>query len=46
MRPTVKDTARHYLNPLHVYCRLTPILGRRAAGRLARLYEKVLWSVV
>ena len=34
-----KAKVQHWLNPLHVYCRLIPLLGKRRAMVLAHLYE-------
>ncbi len=39
-----RQTLRHYLNPLHVFCRLRRMgVSKRAALRLARLYERYLF---
>lgn len=38
----MKDTFRHYLNPLHIYCRLMDVgVCHFKAQRLCRLYQKV-----
>ncbi len=37
----LKLTLQHKLNPLHVYCRLTPILGRQMAMACTRWYESL-----
>jgi hypothetical protein len=35
---------KHYLNPLHVYCRLRDIgLGKGMASLLCRVYEKMIF---
>ncbi len=38
-RTRIKVALQHKLNPLHIYCRLRPILGKRKALTLARAYE-------
>ena len=40
-KPTyrVKVRLQHRLNPLHVYCRLIPILGKNKAMSFANVYE-------
>lgn len=41
----LRDRLCHTLNPLHVYCRLRDIgLSRRAASRIARMYERYVFS--
>ena len=35
----VRAKIQHVFNPLHVYCRLTPVLGKRKALAVAHLYE-------
>ncbi len=38
----VKNYIQHYLNPLHVYCRLRDAgLPNRAARRFSAMYERV-----
>jgi len=32
---------QHRLNPLHVYCRLMPVLGKRKARVFVQLYENL-----
>jgi len=44
MKVTVKDTIRHYLNPLHVYCSLTYLLRRERALKTARKYERRIYK--
>jgi len=36
---------QHILNPLHIYCRLAPVLGRTKALTFSRKYE-VLYTVI
>jgi hypothetical protein len=37
-------TLQHHFNPLHLFCRLRRLgLGKNAALRLARLYERYLY---
>lgn len=41
----LKDTRDHYLNPLHVYCRLVDVgLNPRKARTLASWYENNLYQ--
>lgn len=42
MRPLLQ----HLLNPLHLYCRLRPVLGKRAARRVAAWAETILRPVL
>lgn len=42
---TRKDRLRHYLNPLHIYCRLLAVgFNRNAARSISRWYEKAIYS--
>ena len=41
---SMKDRARHYLNPLHVYCSLTCVFGRNQALRATRIYENAIYN--
>ena len=48
---TLTDAVRHHLNPLHVYCRLTPILkifgiGRVKIREICRAYEERFYGPV
>ncbi|MFH0810663.1 MAG: hypothetical protein V2A77_09405 [Pseudomonadota bacterium] len=41
---TIKQTLRHYLNPLHVFCHLRRLgLDKKTSLRMARLYERYLF---
>ncbi|MFC1823065.1 hypothetical protein ACFL9T_10190 [Thermodesulfobacteriota bacterium] len=41
------STIKHYLNPLHVYCRLRDIgLTKGLATALCRIYERVIFKRV
>ena len=42
----LKLSLQHILNPLHVYCRLTPILGRQNAMAFVRKYELLYTKVL
>jgi len=42
---TLKLSLQHRLNPLHIYCRLTPFLGRRKALAFSKRYE-VLYAMI
>jgi hypothetical protein len=42
---TITDRIRHYLNPLHVYCRLRPIIGKHYA-RLLSLRYQTLYNLI
>ncbi len=42
----LKITLQHILNPLHVYCRLSPVLGRRRAMAIAHFYESCSKKVI
>ena len=36
---------QHYLNPLHIYCRLRDMgIAKKIALRLCRLYERVIFK--
>ncbi len=41
-----KLTLQHMLNPLHVYCRLAPILGKEKAIAFSRRYESIYAKVL
>ncbi len=41
-----KLSMQHLLNPLHVYCRLTPILGRQNAMAFVRQYELLYTKIL
>ena len=44
---SLKQTIKHYLNPLHVFCRLRDInISKRLAGFLSQNYEKYCWSFI
>ena len=32
----------HRVNPLHVYCRLVDLIGKKKASKITRLYEIIL----
>ncbi len=39
-----KDRFRHYLNPLHLYCRLVSVgINRKTARSLSQWYEKTIY---
>lgn len=38
-RTRLRLALQHRLNPLHIYCRLVPILGRPRARSFASMYE-------
>lgn len=43
------DAIRHYLNPMHVYCRLVDIFGRKhkaMARRVCRVYEQIIYKPI
>ncbi len=41
----LKSTLQHYLNPLHVYCRLVNLkLNRKWAKRICQLYERNIYK--
>jgi len=42
---TIRDFARHYINPLHIYCWLSRILGKRVAWEIAAWFERKLKAV-
>ena len=36
---------KHYMNPLHIYCRLRDIgLGKNACAFLCRIYERAIFK--
>ena len=37
---------QHYLNPLHVMCRLLTIMPFKAARKLSIIYDKTLWRLI
>ena len=38
-------TIKHYLNPLHIYCRLRDLgLGKSVAAFLCRFYERTIFN--
>jgi hypothetical protein len=40
----IRQTLRHYFNPLHVFCRLRRLgLSKQTSLRLARIYERYLF---
>lgn len=42
---TLGSELKHYINPLHIYCRLRDIgLSKCGAGAFCRIYEKVLFK--
>ena len=41
----MRDILQHYLNPLHVYCRMRDIgIGRSHAILFCRYYERVMFK--
>jgi len=42
----IKTLTAHYLNPLHVYCRLNKVLGKTSARAISRAYEVYIFNVV
>ena len=37
----IRQTLRHYFNPLHVFCRLRRLgLSKKASLRIVRIYER------
>ena len=36
----------HKFNPLHIYCRLVHVVGKRAAKKIGRWYEKHFGRIV
>ena len=43
---TRTDHVRHYLNPLHVFCRLRRVIGSRLARIVAQWYELHIYNFV
>jgi hypothetical protein len=42
----MRQAFRHYLNPLHVFCRLRSLgISKRTSLRLARLYERYVFRI-
>ena len=41
----LKPAIQHRLNPLHIYCRLVPIVGRSKALAFASKYENIYKKV-
>lgn len=38
-------TLQHYLNPLHIYCRMRDFgVGKKAALLMCRLYERLIFN--
>ncbi|VAX15342.1 hypothetical protein MNBD_NITROSPINAE01-1283 [hydrothermal vent metagenome] len=46
MEISTQDKARHYLNPLHVYCSLTHVLQKKRAMLAAMAYERVIMTFI
>lgn len=44
MSYTVKDRMRHYLNPLHIFCSLAPMMKRAKAMKTAKIYERIFFN--
>ena len=48
MKTTLKDMFRHWLNPLHIYCRLDGLfaplgISRKTVQRISKIYEKAIY---
>lgn len=42
---TIRPFVQHFLNPLHVFCRLSDWgLGKRTARGLSAVYERVVYK--
>ncbi len=44
MKASLKDGIRHYANPLHVYCSLLYVMGKKSALAAARAYERRIFN--
>ena len=42
----MKSWMQHNFNPVHVYCRLVGILGKKAAKVIAKRYEIHVWHLL
>jgi hypothetical protein len=42
----MSSVIQHYLNPLHVYCRLRNLgLGKKQAAFICRIYEQIIFRI-
>jgi hypothetical protein len=39
-------TLQHYLNPLHIYCRLRSVMDKRSAVAISHAYERALFRPI
>ncbi len=39
----MRESLQHYLNPLHVYCRLRAVMSKKKALLVSREYEIILF---
>jgi hypothetical protein len=39
-------TLQHYLNPLHIYCRLRPLMDKHSAMAISHAYERALFRPI
>ena len=42
----MKEWLRHWINPLHVYCRMCKRIGRKQALVVSRAYEVMIYSMI
>jgi len=42
----MKSWVQHRFNPIHLYCRLANLIGRRMAREVASRYEIVIWRLI
>jgi hypothetical protein len=42
----MKSWMQHNFNPMHVYCRLVRIVGKKLAKTLAMQYEVYVWTLL
>ncbi len=39
-------TLQHYLNPLHIYCRLRVVMNKHSAMIISHVYERALFRPI
>lgn len=44
MKPSLRSKFQHRLNPLHVFCRLDHVFGKRGAIWVSKIYEELFYN--
>ena len=42
----IKSWIQHTFNPVHIYCRLVGIIGKKYAKKVGVAYECVIWNLL